>query len=74
MATSEHSRSFRCPICGKPTDINSEIFPFCTTRCQLVDLNRWLEGRYTVTSPLDAQETHSGPESVESPVAPTNPP
>ena len=42
-----------CPICKKPVD-EAEIgkpqstYPFCSDRCKLIDLGRWLDGKYTV--------------------------
>jgi len=58
----------QCPICKKPTDLNSEVFPFCSSRCRLVDLNQWMEGRYAVTRPLDPQDIDEGhPDTPESP-------
>jgi endogenous inhibitor of DNA gyrase (YacG/DUF329 family) len=34
----------KCPICGKPaTQAN---YPFCSPRCQDIDLNRWLSDAY----------------------------
>jgi endogenous inhibitor of DNA gyrase (YacG/DUF329 family) len=33
-----------CPICGKPS--SQAHHPFCSARCQDVDLNRWLSGAY----------------------------
>lgn len=38
----------RCPICGKPADREGPARPFCSTRCQMVDLNRWLRGDYRI--------------------------
>jgi uncharacterized protein len=35
-----------CPICGKPSA--QAHHPFCSARCQDVDLNRWLSGSYHV--------------------------
>ena len=36
----------KCPICGKPaTQANH---PFCSPRCQDIDLNRWLSDSYRV--------------------------
>lgn len=35
-----------CPICGKPADAVHK--PFCSQRCRLVDLNRWMTGTYAV--------------------------
>lgn len=33
-----------CPICGKPEV--RRYRPFCSARCQEVDLGRWLKGGY----------------------------
>lgn len=34
----------RCPVCGKPFDLQqSEAVPFCSSRCRLIDLGRWLD-------------------------------
>lgn len=38
----------RCPICGKPADPGSPERPFCSRRCKLVDLGRWLKGHYAI--------------------------
>lgn len=47
MATDPH-----CPICGaSPT---AEAFPFCSSRCRLIDLGNWLGERYVVPGdPID---------------------
>jgi len=54
--------TFKCPICGQPVDesmldVKGSPFPFCSERCKLVDLGRWLDGKYQipVTDP-DADE------------------
>jgi uncharacterized protein len=36
----------RCPICGKPAD--AQHGAFCSARCQMIDLGRWLKGDYRV--------------------------
>ena len=33
-----------CPICGKPS--SQAHHPFCSARCQDIDLNRWLSDAY----------------------------
>jgi endogenous inhibitor of DNA gyrase (YacG/DUF329 family) len=45
----------RCPICKKPLAEPAEgrsstppHFPFCGERCKLIDLGRWLDGKYQV--------------------------
>lgn len=35
-----------CPECGKAS--HREAFPFCSPRCQSVDLNRWLSNAYVI--------------------------
>ena len=45
---------FRCPICKTLLpNINVPTFPFCSDRCRLLDLNNWIEGKYTLSRPLD---------------------
>ncbi len=38
--------TLNCPICGKPTA--PAYHPFCSRRCQLVDLGHWLGGNYKI--------------------------
>ncbi|MEQ1768993.1 MAG: DNA gyrase inhibitor YacG [Devosia sp.] len=35
-----------CPICGKPS--TQAHHPFCSGRCAVIDLNRWLSGAYVI--------------------------
>ena len=35
-----------CPECGRPSA--RETYPFCSTRCKDIDLNRWLKGVYVI--------------------------
>ncbi|MBX7195516.1 MAG: DNA gyrase inhibitor YacG [Sandaracinaceae bacterium] len=43
-----------CPICkrslaaGVQRDEANGAFPFCSTRCKLVDLGAWLDGSYRI--------------------------
>jgi uncharacterized protein len=33
----------RCPVCREPFDTtSSRAMPFCSERCRLIDLGRWL--------------------------------
>ena len=36
----------KCPICGKPS--SQADYPFCSPRCQDIDLNRWLSDAYRI--------------------------
>ena len=39
----------KCPTCGKPIEWkDNPVRPFCSERCQLVDLGKWVEGEYRV--------------------------
>jgi len=42
----------RCPICSKAFSAAGmdEIptFPFCSERCRLIDLGRWIDGDYAI--------------------------
>lgn len=42
-----------CPICKRPVDDSDKgkpgsPFPFCSDRCKLIDLGRWLGGKYQI--------------------------
>ena len=45
----------RCPICSKPFEVQTlddlPSFPFCSDRCKLIDLGRWIDGAYVVPGP-----------------------
>jgi len=42
----------RCPTCSKTFTIDSladlPSFPFCTDRCRLIDLGRWIDGVHAI--------------------------
>ncbi|HYE17266.1 MAG TPA: DNA gyrase inhibitor YacG [Tepidisphaeraceae bacterium] len=43
----------RCPICKSPVSeaaagLPGSTFPFCSERCKLIDLGRWIDGKYQV--------------------------
>jgi uncharacterized protein len=38
-----------CPTCGKPFPEGPRVHgSFCSERCQMVDLGRWLNGAYSI--------------------------
>jgi len=41
-----------CPICKRPIEDpkpgEKSFFPFCSERCKLIDLGRWLGGKYQI--------------------------
>ena len=50
------SLTLTCPTCKKDFFVEQKeeapFRPFCSKRCKLVDLGRWLDGTYSVTEPL----------------------
>jgi endogenous inhibitor of DNA gyrase (YacG/DUF329 family) len=52
-----------CPICKKPvSDLEpgeKSFYPFCSERCKLIDLGRWLGGKYQIPV-VDTDESHDG--------------
>jgi len=52
----------KCPICGRRAQ--GAHRPFCSPRCQEVDLGRWLTGVYRIEGP-PAEEEESTPASSD---------
>ena len=57
----------KCPTCSKMTDYSAEnrFRPFCSERCQTLDLGAWADEKYRV--PLSEQESSSVNEKSDSP-------
>ncbi len=50
-------RIIKCPICGKNVKFCEKEkfppnFPFCSQRCKLIDLGKWLDEEYRFGEPL----------------------
>ena len=58
----------RCPICKKsvPDDgaERPKSYPFCSERCKVIDLGRWLDGVYQIPV-AEEDEDESSPRSVD---------
>ena len=49
--------TIKCPTCGKAFDSEqSEAMPFCSVRCQQIDLGRWLGEQYGLPHAGDLDE------------------
>lgn len=50
----------KCPLCGQSfqtPDLESwPSFPFCTDRCRLIDLGRWIDGVYAIPGSPAAED------------------
>jgi endogenous inhibitor of DNA gyrase (YacG/DUF329 family) len=62
--------SVRCPICDRPMagagPDKWPSFPFCSARCRLVDLGRWLGEEYAVQTKPEEEDsaTSEGEQSI----------
>jgi len=53
---------FKCPTCGEVRETDGEThppeFPFCSDRCRMVDLGKWLNEEYYISGrPASPEET-----------------
>ena len=61
----------RCPICKKPVKEPDDAggpstYPFCSERCKLIDLGRWLDEKYQIpVEEPDEADTDSGREDQD---------
>lgn len=55
----------KCPICSTPVTPPAKpalpgaarsYFPFCSDRCRMVDLGRWLTGQYAIPGESIAED------------------
>jgi endogenous inhibitor of DNA gyrase (YacG/DUF329 family) len=53
-------KTLRCPTCKTIVQAKDEFFPFCTERCQLIDLGKWASGAYKISSPILDPEVLEG--------------
>lgn len=68
MTTARKKPVVPCPQCGKPVswDVSSPYRPFCSERCQLVDLGKWANEDYRVPENSGAAPSDAGWESGDS--------
>lgn len=51
-----------CPVCKKKGDwFAGKYGPFCSYRCKLIDLGKWMGGEHVISEPLCPEH----PEAVE---------
>lgn len=59
---SSHAPAVNCPICGRRVPQTAERFlPFCSDRCRLIDLGRWLDEEHAIPSSADDSDDEAGP-------------
>jgi endogenous inhibitor of DNA gyrase (YacG/DUF329 family) len=47
-------RELRCPTCRRTTSADAKPFPFCSERCRLLDLAKWLGEEYRIADEASA--------------------
>lgn len=52
--------TYECPTCNKQITVDRDedapYRPFCSRRCKMVDLGRWLDGTYRISEPIKPQD------------------
>jgi len=53
----------KCPVCRKVIDesvqecgLQGKFYPLCSQRCKLIDLGRWIDGKYRIVTKLKTEE------------------
>ncbi|QDG52908.1 DNA gyrase inhibitor YacG [Persicimonas caeni] len=61
------ARKPKCPICREEVELlaDNEFFPFCSKRCKMEDLGKWLNEEYRM--PLGPDSTERSLSSTEEP-------
>ncbi|XOV81140.1 MAG: DNA gyrase inhibitor YacG [Aestuariibacter sp.] len=56
-----------CPTCDKDVEWSDQFphRPFCSKRCQLIDLGEWAEENHTIPSEPEKSEINIDPEDIE---------
>jgi hypothetical protein len=49
--------SLRCPTCRKIVLATDPDFPFCSDRCRVIDLGKWISGGYVISAPVNDPES-----------------
>jgi uncharacterized protein len=55
-APSPNVQASPCPICRKP-EVH-EFRPFCSKRCEQVDLHKWFTGGYSIPTDEEMSDDH----------------
>jgi endogenous inhibitor of DNA gyrase (YacG/DUF329 family) len=60
-------REIPCPICKKTVAADAAAYPFCSDRCRLIDLGKWLGGGYVVPGREEQQDDDRKPSTPSTP-------
>jgi uncharacterized protein len=60
--------SYKCATCGREVEYEGplpSVYPFCSSRCKMADLGKWLREQYTIDRDLGPEELPSPPPPEE---------
>ena len=65
-----------CPQCRQPASLatTNRFRPFCSERCKLLDLARWVDGEYRIAGEPVSSDADPDESSSQSPDAASKPP
>ena len=56
-----------CPSCKCAVPVTAALrpdaFPFCSTRCKMIDLGKWFDESYAIPAPVDPDD-HEAIEAI----------
>jgi len=62
------THQIQCPICKKPVDFHADPQgSFCSSRCKIIDLGKWLGEEYVISEPLRPEHFASFEDLAEGP-------
>jgi len=59
------NKEYKCPCCKILVLAGAEFFPFCSKRCQLLDLGKWASEKYVIKGKEAEQEDEQRDDSGE---------
>ncbi len=59
----------RCPTCGRAANVDADnlFLPFCSERCRLIDLGRWLNEEHSVPCEAKNEDEQENPSTTRLP-------
>lgn len=61
----KRQKTISCPTCKKRVKSGTPDFPFCSERCRTIDLGKWANGSYVISSPITDQSDALGGDGNE---------
>ena len=68
--------TYRCAICEREVTYDGplpQLYPFCSDRCQMVDLGRWFRENYSIDRDFNSEDAEAGDPPIGGTPPPTPP-